>query len=296
LHGMSTPIQHFAQFRSLLYLLRNAIFLIAACAINTWAIGQNDSKNTLESAFSKASEPALTNTAASEAAERARIAQARQQAGRDHEAARVQCYQRFAVTGCLLDIKASYNAQLADLRRQEIALNDVQRKRSGAQQLQRIEDKQSAQKQLELAERRGRALQDDAQRQQRAAAKRSAPDSPAPVTEDAALAQARLEATEAAQVGGKPSSPALSAAGTGRGATGAATRPPGSAQKVSKSAGKPNAAASVDAGAGAGVGVGADTGAGVDAQRLAQTQQRRDKVQARLKAKGKLAASLPVPP
>jgi colicin import membrane protein len=48
-----------------------------------------------------------------------------------------QCYARFAVNDCLIEIRARRRLVLGDLRRQEILLNDAQRKRRGAEQLLR---------------------------------------------------------------------------------------------------------------------------------------------------------------
>jgi colicin import membrane protein len=65
-------------------------------------------------------------------AERAQIAQRFAQ----EEAA---CYQKFAVNDCLDGSRTRRRTALADLRRQEILLNDAERKRKGAQQMQRME-------------------------------------------------------------------------------------------------------------------------------------------------------------
>ena len=67
--------------------------------------------------------------------ERIRQAHASEQARvADQEA---ECYQRFAVNDCLIKVRAQRREVLADLRRQEISLNDAQRKRRGAEQLLR---------------------------------------------------------------------------------------------------------------------------------------------------------------
>ena len=52
-----------------------------------------------------------------------------------------QCYKRFAVNDCLLEVRARKREVLGDLRRQEISLNDALRKRRGAQQLMRSDEK-----------------------------------------------------------------------------------------------------------------------------------------------------------
>lgn len=73
------------------------------------------------------------------AAEQARIHAERQQIEKrfaDEEAA---CFQKFAVNGCRDASRARRRVDMADLRRQEIALNDAERKRKGAVQMQRME-------------------------------------------------------------------------------------------------------------------------------------------------------------
>ena len=74
-------------------------------------------------------------------AERERIGQTRA----NHEAMsaqqEAQCYARFAVNGCLIKIRAHRREVLGDLRRQEISLNDMRRKRRGADQLLRSDAK-----------------------------------------------------------------------------------------------------------------------------------------------------------
>ncbi len=100
-------------------------------------------------------------------AERERIQNERTKVGAAHDAAKVACYQRFLVNDCLMQARDQHNVQMADLKRQEISLNDLQRKRRGALQSQRTEDKTSPQKQLEQAEQRGNALENAARREQR---------------------------------------------------------------------------------------------------------------------------------
>jgi colicin import membrane protein len=117
---------------------------------------------------------AATDLEASERAERSRIQQARERANAEHGAAAVECYQRFAVNQCLMEARDKRNAQLADLKRQEVSLNDAQRKRRGAEQVQRTVERTSPERQEQLAQRRGQALAQDAKRQQRHS-ERSAP-------------------------------------------------------------------------------------------------------------------------
>ena len=66
------------------------------------------------------------------------------------------CYTHFAVNKCLRDVDARRKASLADLRRQDVVLSDQERKRRGAEEMQRIETKQTGVSQQELAEKRGK--------------------------------------------------------------------------------------------------------------------------------------------
>lgn len=52
-----------------------------------------------------------------------------------------QCYQRFAVNACLTDVQTRRRALLADLRRQESALHDLERAQKGNEQVQRTNQK-----------------------------------------------------------------------------------------------------------------------------------------------------------
>ncbi len=101
-------------------------------------------------------------------AERQRIAAERTNAEAAYADRRKDCYQRFAVNACLTQARDERNARVADLKRQEVSLDDAERKRKGAEKLQRTEDKTSPQVLQEEAQRRGLALQADANRQQRA--------------------------------------------------------------------------------------------------------------------------------
>ena len=70
------------------------------------------------------------------------------------------CYKKFLVNRCLDDVKARRGEALADLRRQEILLNDQERKAKGAEQIKKTEDKDSPEKQQQAADKRTDALKD----------------------------------------------------------------------------------------------------------------------------------------
>lgn len=70
------------------------------------------------------------------------------------------CYKKFAVNNCLGIVNMRRRESMADLRRQEILLNDEERKIKGAEQIRRTEEKSSPQKQQEAVDRSGRANED----------------------------------------------------------------------------------------------------------------------------------------
>lgn len=138
-----------------------------------------------------------------EAAQRARIAAERSQAQatfRDQEKA---CYRKFAVTDCLNAAKAQRRQVLADLRRQEISLNDAQRKRKAAEHLRSIEQRSSPDKQQQ-AEQRAKGLDQYREREalaarkaaERASAAASGPAKAAAKQEDVARKQAEASANQ----------------------------------------------------------------------------------------------------
>ena len=64
------------------------------------------------------------------------------------------CRQKFAANDCLNEMNAKQLKALAELRGQEISLNDDERKRRGAEQIRRIEEKRLATNHQELTDRR----------------------------------------------------------------------------------------------------------------------------------------------
>jgi len=76
-----------------------------------------------------------------EAAQRESIARTRERYVLQFKQQEAACYQRFAVNDCLLESRRAEREIMADLRRQEILLNDAQRKRRAAQQLLRSDEK-----------------------------------------------------------------------------------------------------------------------------------------------------------
>ena len=93
-------------------------------------------------------------------AQRLAIATKRQQFESGFAAEDSVCYQRFAVNRCLRDVDARRTTSMADLQRQDMLLNDQEHKRRGADQIRRIEEKQSAASQQQFAERRAKVFSD----------------------------------------------------------------------------------------------------------------------------------------
>ena len=106
--------------------MRNFCSVMVLLVVAPWVTAQVDAEPTL---------------AGREALEHQRIRQARAEAMSQFAARDVVCYQKFAVNGCLADVRTERRGLLADLRRQEISLNDAQRKRRAADQLLRADEK-----------------------------------------------------------------------------------------------------------------------------------------------------------
>ncbi len=73
----------------------------------------------------------------------------------------IACYKKFLTNQCLAEVKVRRDAVMADFRRQEISLNQQERKEKGAEQMRKTEEKSSAEKQQEVADKRATALKDN---------------------------------------------------------------------------------------------------------------------------------------
>jgi colicin import membrane protein len=120
--------------------IRDAIFLIAACAVFLWARAQNSTENKVSDAFAA---PILTasDLRAAEDQERARIVQEKAAIATDYEASKADCYQKFQVNSCLAQARSARINRSSNVKRQEILLNDRQRKRRADEQLQSTQAK-----------------------------------------------------------------------------------------------------------------------------------------------------------
>ena len=77
------------------------------------------------------------------------------------------CYKKFLVNNCLEQVNLRRSDAFADLRRQEIVLNDQYRKFKGAEAVKNLEAKDSPEKQQEAADRRTQALKEADERMAR---------------------------------------------------------------------------------------------------------------------------------
>jgi colicin import membrane protein len=117
-----------------------ATILIAACAVYSPARAQNDSKTAVQ-----ATEEQQTQ------AQRELIDAQRGQVQRSFTQDEAACYQKFAVNDCINGLRARRREALADLRRQELELNNAERRRKGAAQMQSIDDKANQASEREAA-------------------------------------------------------------------------------------------------------------------------------------------------
>lgn len=94
---------------------------------------------------------------------RQEIAVQRGVAERTYTAAQVSCYQQFSVNDCLTKARQNRSAALGELKRQEVVLNDEDRKRKAAAQVRKIDEKTSTEAEQKAAEQRSQRA-DSAQR------------------------------------------------------------------------------------------------------------------------------------
>ncbi|OYY66302.1 MAG: hypothetical protein B7Y51_01860 [Burkholderiales bacterium 28-67-8] len=83
--------------------------------------------------------------ASSDAADRARISQARAEADAVLATKQAECRQRFAVNDCLLEVRKEHRAVVDPLRKELLLLDDKQRKQRAADRTERIRAKTEAQ-------------------------------------------------------------------------------------------------------------------------------------------------------
>lgn len=120
---------------------------------------------------------AVTSQTADIDAQRRAIAEKRDQLEARLLVEDAACYQKFAVNNCLQNVDAQRLKAIAGLRKQEIKLNDDDRKKKGDQQLRNIQEKTLPEKLAQDRDSRTQSLKDFQVRQERDkenASKRSA--------------------------------------------------------------------------------------------------------------------------
>ena len=120
-------------------------YLVAACLLTLCAVA-------VAQTVTQPAQPGAVDS------ERQRISAERGKLEAEFSAERASCYKKFAVNNCLGDANEKRREAMVHLRRREILLNDQERKQKAAEQLRKIEEKSSVQKQQEDADHRAEAL------------------------------------------------------------------------------------------------------------------------------------------
>ncbi|MBI5277885.1 MAG: hypothetical protein HY854_15655 [Burkholderiales bacterium] len=132
------------------------------------------------------------------AAERSRIAAERRQVDARFEEEEKACRARFAVNDCTAEARARQRQALGELRRQEVTLNEMERKRKAAQKVRELDERQAPPRQqdaqVQQRERESRAADKSAKRQQEEAVRSAKPAKP-----PASQVQAKAPAVSPAQ-------------------------------------------------------------------------------------------------
>jgi len=113
------------------------------------------------------------------------------------------CYERFAVNDCLKQVRVKRRSALENLRRQEVILNDLERRKKAADQLELIQEKSSPQKLEEANASRLDAVK--AQKEREASAAKKVADrllTPLPIKDDK-QAKSPLESSRSAEEAAK---------------------------------------------------------------------------------------------
>lgn len=106
-----------------------------------------------------------------DAAEKARIDADRKAVEARYDQDRAGCYRKFAVQDCLNDVRRKRRAQVEALNRQEAVINDAERQRRGAAELNRLEQK--GELSADDAAKREQAQRSQQEREQRASERAS---------------------------------------------------------------------------------------------------------------------------
>ena len=113
----------------------------------------------------------LAQTEPGDKAERARIGAERAQAEARFSAQEAACYKHFGVNDCLKAARTERRELLSGLRRQELSLNEAERKRKSAGRLRAPDEVETQTRQEQAATRRDAALARQAQKEAQAVAR-----------------------------------------------------------------------------------------------------------------------------
>lgn len=102
-------------------------------------------------------------------AERARLSQERKVIEERFNAEQKACYQKFAVEGCLQESRQKRRTATDDIKRQEAAINDIERKQRGAAAMDKLEEKKAGERSQDSALQREQSLKSQQDRENRAA-------------------------------------------------------------------------------------------------------------------------------
>ncbi|MBT2334767.1 hypothetical protein J7E49_12735 [Variovorax paradoxus] len=102
-------------------------------------------------------------------AERSRLAAERTAIEARFDKERAACYQKFAVEDCLRDSRKRRRAETDHIKRQESAINDIERQRRGAAELEKLDQKAAAKRPQDTPEKQDESRQAQKDREQRAA-------------------------------------------------------------------------------------------------------------------------------
>jgi colicin import membrane protein len=108
-----------------------------------------------------------------DATERERLKAARSAIQARYAQEEKACQDRFAVNDCLDRARRTRNAALAQVRKDELALNEAERQRRAAERQEAVDERHSPERLQAEEERRAKARAEQAEREERAAEKRA---------------------------------------------------------------------------------------------------------------------------
>ena len=122
---------------------------------------------TLLSEFAVAQNGALSRQPDDIGTQRAAISAERRRLETDFLTEDAACYKKFAVNNCLGKVNTRRREAMAELRRQEILLNDAERRIKGEEQIRKTQEKLSPENQQQAADSRAKAEEESVGRLER---------------------------------------------------------------------------------------------------------------------------------